>query len=98
MEKFSSKFYFSQAWKDCRNGYLKSVGGLCERCLKRGIYKPAEIIHHKVFLTPSNIDDPTITLNWGNLTALCRDCHAEVHGRQRRYTVNPDGSIAPVTE
>ena len=98
MEKFSNKFYFSQAWKDCRNGYLKSVGGLCERCLKRGIYKPAEIIHHKVFLTPSNIEDPTITLNWENLTALCRDCHAEVHGRQRRYTVNTDGSIAPCTE
>ena len=53
--------------------------GLCEPCLAKGIYTPAEIVHHKVHLSPDNIDDPSITLNYGNLERVCRDCHAKAH-------------------
>ena len=44
-------FYNSQAWKDTRRNYKQSVGGLCERCLKKGLYNPAEVVHHKTPLT-----------------------------------------------
>ena len=47
-------------------------------------------------LTPENIDNPEITLNYNNLELLCRQCHAEVHDKRkkcRRFTIGPDGEI-----
>lgn len=74
-----AKFYNSPAWKKTREAYTRSVGGLCERCLAKGVITPAELVHHKVPLTDDNIEDLSISLDWNNLQALCRKCHAEVH-------------------
>lgn len=102
MKDYAKGFYKSKAWQHCRETYLKKVGGLCERCLKKGLYTPAEIVHHKVYLTEENIRDETVTLNFANLEALCRDCHAEEHDDQireakglhaRRYTVDELGRV-----
>ena len=96
MKPFAQKFYLSQAWIKCRNAYVKSVGGLCEECLKKGIYKPIEEVHHKIFLTPNNISNPNVTLNWENLIGLCRECHKEMHSNKVvRYTVDERGRVAP---
>lgn len=73
---FAKAFYNSKAWQECRDGYIKSVFGLCERCKK-----PGHIVHHKIELTPENIDDPEITLSWGSLEYLCLECHNKEHGR-----------------
>ena len=74
--------------------YLKSVGGLCENCLKKGLYHPATMVHHVIALSPENINDANITLRWSNLCALCDQCHAEQHyGGMKRYKVHEDGSI-----
>lgn len=53
---------------------VKSDMGLCVRC-----GKPSEIVHHKIHLTPQNIDNPSITLSEDNLETLCRECHAIEH-------------------
>lgn len=96
MKIWAESFYKSTAWQACRNSYLASVGGLCEDCLRRGEYTPAEIVHHIVPLTPQNIEDPNITLAWSNLRAVCRECHAKEHGaRLRRYTLDDLGRVAP---
>lgn len=95
----SRQLYQSQAWKNTRRAYLKSRGGLCERCMAKGIITPAEIVHHKVPLTDDNVKDLNISLSWDNLQALCRVCHAEVHEdiymnrSKRRYTVNKNGTV-----
>ena len=79
--------------------YKQSVGGLCERCLSKGLVVPAEIVHHKKPLTEKNIDNLELSLGWGNLQALCRKCHAEVHEelyRQRtkkRYKIDSSGNV-----
>ena len=87
-------FYNSQAWKDTRRNYKQSVGGLCERCLKKGLYNPAEVVHHKTPLTADNINDLSLSLGWDNLQALCRNCHTEVHTTQyKRFTINSDGRV-----
>lgn len=92
MKPFAEQFYKSKAWQDCRAAYLESVGGLCECCLAQGRYTPAEIVHHKIELTPENINAPKVTLNWDNLEAVCRECHAMRHGaRQRRYKLDELG-------
>lgn len=92
--EFARAFYSSKAWQDCRNGYAKSVGGLCEICLAKGIYKPGEIVHHKIHITPENINRPEIVLSWDNLQLVCRDCHSIIHDRkQRRYKIDDAGRV-----
>lgn len=81
---FLIRFYKTKRWAHCREGFLKSKGGLCERCLAKGIYKAAEVVHHKIRLTPTLCADPAIALNWDNLEALCRECHEKEHDRNRR--------------
>ena len=94
MKPYAESFYKSVAWKECRAAYAKSVGGLCERCLKRGLYVPGVIVHHKVHVTPDNINNGSITLNPDNLELLCRDCHAEEHEvRKKRFKVDEFGRV-----
>lgn len=95
-KEFAAAFYKSQAWIECRTGYAKSVGGLCERCIKRGAFRPGEIVHHKIRLTPENIMKPEISLNWANLELLCIDCHNKEHGAQpKRYSFDENGKVTP---
>lgn len=97
MREFAKAFYQSQAWRETRAAYAASVGWLCEDCLSRGLYVPGKVVHHKVPLTPANISDPHITLDWRNLKLVCQDCHAAEHKKNagRRYDVLPDGRVAP---
>jgi len=73
-KEWAKPFYKSKAWQDCREAYFVSRHGLCELC-----NKPGEEVHHKIFLTPENINDPNISLNWDNLQVLCKTCHNAVH-------------------
>ena len=94
MREFAESFYKSKTWQDCRAAYGKSVGWLCERCLAAGRYVPGEIVHHKIHLTPDNINNPTVTLDWSNLELVCRDCHAQEHARlKRRYIIDSAGRV-----
>lgn len=74
MEEFAKKFYKSRKWQKCRDSYLRQIMYRCERC--GGI---AVIVHHKIYLTPDNINDPEITLNAQYLEGLCKDCHNKEH-------------------
>ena len=93
--KETAAFYNTVMWQKCRAAYKKSKGGLCERCLERGIISPGEFVHHKIYLTPENIKEPAITLNPDNLELLCRDCHAEEHKRKakKRYRITATGEV-----
>lgn len=74
MKPWAEQFYKSKAWTDCRDAYFISQHGICQRCHGAG-----KIVHHKIALTPENINDPNITLNWENLELLCQDCHNKEH-------------------
>ena len=97
--KYRAAFYASSAWINTRRSYVKSVGGLCERCYANGIIRPADVVHHKTPLDNNNIHDPSIALSWNNLEALCNDCHALVHSNklsereQRRYNIDSHGKV-----
>lgn len=86
-KEFSKKFYRSKEWIKCRESYIKSVYGLCERC-----GKPGYILHHKKELTPKNINNPSITLGWDNLEYVCFECHNEEHkfGRKKKSYTRKD--------
>lgn len=87
-------FYGSVQWQKCRESYKKSVGGLCERCLTKGLIVPAVHVHHIVPLTNSTVNNPKIATCFENLMALCEDCHNEIHHRvKQRYRINEDGTV-----
>ena len=96
MKDYARRFYSSKAWKNTRKAYAKSKMNLCEICLAQGLYKPGEIVHHKIHLTPENVGNPDITLDWNNLQLVCRDCHAAIHDydrRKRRYKIDSMGRV-----
>jgi 5-methylcytosine-specific restriction endonuclease McrA len=100
MKEYAKAFYKSKAWQRTRYSYIVSKGGLCERCNAGG-----KIVHHKVYITPANINDEAIILNHANLELLCQDCHNKEHEkRQRAKVVNdgleftPDGQVSPLVK
>ena len=56
-------------WQDKRAGAIRRAGGRCERCGKRGRLD----VHHVTYARLGREAD-------GDLVALCRACHAAVHG------------------
>lgn len=83
---YAKQFYASEAWHRCRLGYIshrRSIdGGMCEECREH----PGYIVHHREHLSPANIQDPEVSLNWDNLEYVCKDCHDRIHdhcGRDR---------------
>ena len=90
---FAEDFYTSILWRETRRSYLESVHWLCEDCLAKGLIKRAEEVHHKIKLTPENINNPEITLSWSNLRALCKDCHLNVHRQPTRWRVDENGEV-----
>ena len=89
---FAKAFYLSKSWQRTRYAYYNYKYGLCERCGASG-----DIVHHKKYLTPHNIHDSQITLNFANLELLCQDCHNKEHSikYKKRYSFDANGSIIP---
>lgn len=88
-------FYHSAAWRKCRKEYIESVGGLCERCLSKGLVRPGKIVHHKEYISAQNIQDPEVLLCHDNLEYLCHECHNEEHFKEnnKRYFISEDGRV-----
>ena len=58
-------------------------------------YLELEAHQNRSFLNEKNINNPSITLNFKNLEALCLDCHNKIHfgDNKRRYIVDELGNI-----
>ena len=77
MKDFAKEFYLSKEWRKTRAYVFERDHYLCVRC-----GAPGEIVHHKIHLTPQNINNPLIALGEDNLETLCRSCHAVEHEGQ----------------
>ena len=86
------RFYTTTAWRKARAAVLRDSNGLCQICLMKGLIVPAVHVHHKIHLSPDNIDNPMITLDSINLMALCEECHAEQH-RTKRWRCDALGHV-----
>lgn len=96
MQPFAEKFYKGGAWKRCRAAFIKwriSVdGGMCQVCRDR----LGEMVHHIVWLTEENINDPDISLNFDNLQYVCYKCHGRIKDpkkRKSRYYFDGNGNM-----
>lgn len=68
-------FYKSKEWKQMRALAFERDNGLCQRCLKKGILKVANVVHHIVEVR----DDWSLRLVLENLESLCHSCHNGHH-------------------
>lgn len=80
--EFAKKLYRSTVWKTTRAIVLKRDNYLCQEC-----GEPAQEVHHKIWLTSSNINNPDISVNPNNLVSLCRDCHFKIHKTSRMEAI-----------
>ena len=94
---FAKKFYVSATWIKTSKAFAASKFYVCERCGKAAT---RYIVHHKVHLTPENINNPAVALDWKNLQLLCVDCHNIVHKRKRSRQVvfNEFGQVVGVKD
>ena len=102
--EFAKAFYHSKAWLSFRQSYINSMPkdrrGLCEKCYEEGRHEIGVELHHKVFLTPDNINNPNVTLNKDKVILLCKDCHRKIHQRRKNvlYEFNELGEYVPVVK
>ena len=97
---WAKRFYSSKRWLCCRESFIEQRilddGGLCEICHE----EPGFIVHHVVELTPSNINNPDISLNHSNLMFVCKKCHDKAHGvfcgAERGYYFDDSGQLHPI--
>lgn len=106
---FAKSFYRGKAWRAVQVSYMRQPVQtrrgtcpplMCERCFElTHRLVPAEIVHHKIVLDESNIDDPDVTLNTDNLMRVCRDCHAQLHSSSDfvpRVAFDENGRVVPI--
>lgn len=101
MRKINREFYESKLWRQTSKCYMNNANHLCERCLAKGLYTPAKIVHHKIHLTEENVKEPAIAYGFDNLEALCLDCHNAEHFKgaaKKRYKVLKDGTIQMIED
>jgi len=74
MKDYARSFYGGRQWKKISRLYMIQQNYVCERC-----GSVAVICHHKQHISPANINDPSVTLSFDNLEALCQECHNREH-------------------
>lgn len=85
--------YRCKRWASLRHQKLL-LNPLCERCMKKGIYKPAYIVHHKEYITDKNYNDDNIFYNINNLESLCQECHNKEHFKTKEeYYFDENGDL-----
>ena len=67
------KVYATKLWRSTSRRY-REEHPLCEACLRDGVVKPADLVHHKVDIVDGG--DP---FDPDNLESLCLACHNRVH-------------------
>ena len=92
-KEWAKDFYQSKNWITARDYMMSKYNFICQKCKTN----PAEIVHHIIWLTPKNINDPMITLSESNLLPVCRECHALIHegvsATQENLKFNSNGEL-----
>lgn len=86
-----STFYRSKEWETLRSNLrlerTNNCGDvICEHCHKPIVNAYDCIAHHKTYLTESNVNDYSISLNPDNIALVHHSCHNDIHNRFGSYT------------
>ena len=58
--------------------------------------KVGEEVHHKIYLTPTNVDNLAISTNSDNPIYLCKECHNKIHehfDNRKEYKFDENGDL-----
>ena len=72
-------FYISKAWLHLRAEVLRQQHYECQMCRAKGLFVPADTVHHIRTVRRA----PWLALDKSNCTALCNECHYEIHHRHK---------------
>lgn len=105
-KEFAREFYNSTRWRKCTKAFAQSKMYICEMCHNKTVARKSTerqrwIVHHKVPLTPSNINNFDIAYGWDNLMLLCLECHNKIHSNDCNSRVmhfDEDGNLIAVDE
>ena len=86
-------FYQSYAWTRCRQAYIASSDGLCERCKRKGIINAGRVVHHIIEMDEKTCHDPALAFGFDNLELVCQSCHEEIHRGARMYKFDAMGNV-----
>ena len=78
----AAAFRSSYAWQAAAKAAKYRQHFECQSCKQRGLYVPAEEVHHVVPIEVA----PERALDPSNLMCLCRSCHRLTHGRSEPLT------------
>jgi len=91
------KLYKSRRWERRSRRNLQSFKYICQECLKAGKTVPATLSHHLREYQPNFSE---LEFWYGELTALCHDCHFKIHhpGYEitRDFEIDIDASGWPI--
>ena len=81
------KIMNSRQWRETRAAVI-SAHPLCQQCEKTGRYVSAQCVHHVIPIESGRTEQDcwSLALNVKNCTALCYQCHAEIHMAERSHT------------
>jgi hypothetical protein len=79
------RLYKSRRWERRSRRNLQAYKFLCQECLRNGKTVPATLSHHINEFQPSFSE---LEFWYGELTALCSDCHFLIH--HPGYIINRD--------
>ena len=86
--------YSSTTWKQLRETKLRQKP-LCECCLKQGIIKVAQDVHHVIsFMSTSNpVERDRLAYDLDNLQSLCRECHNAINNPKKNNTIPSNNNV-----
>ena len=73
-------FYRTYMWQQAAAEARELQHNECQQCKRRGLYSPAEQVHHKAPLLRA----PHLALAQSNLECLCKRCHEDRHAEMHR--------------
>ncbi|MEX5936929.1 HNH endonuclease [Mammaliicoccus sciuri] len=85
-------FYHSSAWRTLRLMALDRDNYLCQMCLKENKFKPAEIVHHIIYVTK----DFSKALELDNLMCVCSSCHNKIHANDNQENKNRNVKVIKI--
>ncbi|MDY7044047.1 HNH endonuclease [Virgibacillus sp. M23] len=71
-------FYKSSKWQRVRALAMARDNGLCQRCLKQGSIRQAQVVHHLIEVK----DDWSRRYDLENLESVCHACHNQEHKKR----------------
>lgn len=86
----SHDFLVSKAWLRKREAILRRDKYLCQRCLRYGRRREAEMVHH----IQARAVAPELALTDSNLVSLCNSCHTAIE-KQTKYRTKRRKDPAP---